>query len=267
VVQSNEWGWTSARTLGAFAASAVLFAFFIAHQRRTPAPAIDLSLFGIRNYAWGNVATFVFGIAFTAMFFGSFLMLTQLWGWSVLQAGLAISPGPLLVALLAPRFGRLAGRIGQRPLLVAGGIAFALSGVWRLVATGVEPNYLVDYLPAMLLSGLGVALCFPQLASVTAQALPPNRLGVGGAVNQAVRQFGGTLGVAVTIAFVAAGGGPTDVLANFDRVWAIIVAGGLVTAAVCLPLRTRQAGAEPVAPLDVAAAEPALVETALAETI
>ena len=115
----------------------------------------------------------MFGTAFTAMFFGSYLMLTQLWGWSVVQAGLAISPGPLLVAILAPRFGRLAGRIGQRPLLVAGGLAFALSGLWRLVATGIEPNYLRDYLPAMLLSGLGVALCFPQLASVTAQSLPP----------------------------------------------------------------------------------------------
>jgi len=175
------------------------------------------------------------------MFFGSFLMLTQLWGWSVVQAGLAISPGPLLVALLAPRLGRLAARVGQRPLLIAGGVAFALSGLWRLAATTTQPDYLRAYLPAMLLSGLGVALCFPQLASVTAQALPPNRLGVGGAVNQAVRQFGGTLGVAVTIALVSQVGTPDEVLANFDRVWAIIVAGGLLTAAVALPLRTRRA--------------------------
>ena len=220
VVQSHEWGWIDPRTLGAFAAAVVTFAFFVAHQRRTAAPAVDLSLFGIRNYRWANLATFVFGTAFTAMFFGSYLMLTQLWGWSVVQAGLAISPGPLLVAILAPRFGRLAGRIGQRPLLVAGGIAFALSGLWRLVATGIEPNYLRDYLPAMLLSGLGVALCFPQLASVTAQSLPPNRLGVGGAVNQAVRQFGGTLGVAVTIALGGrrrrADGGPRGLRPGLD---------------------------------------------------
>ena len=75
---------------------------------------------------------------------------------------------------------------------------------------------------------------------MTAQALPPNRLGVGGAVNQAVRQFGGTLGVAVTIALVSPVAAPADVLADFDRVWLIIVAGGLLTAAVSLPLRTRR---------------------------
>jgi MFS family permease len=217
----------------------VAFVVFIAHQRRTEAPAIELSLFSVRNYAWGNLATFVFGTAFTAMFFGSFLMLTEVWGWSVVRAGLAISPGPLLVAILAPRLGRLAGRIGQQPLLVAGGLAFAMSGLWRLVAIGSEPDYVGAYLPALLLSGLGVALCFPQLASVTAQALPPNRLGVGGAVNQAVRQFGGTLGVALTIALVSRISSPGDLLANFDRVWAIVLAGGILTSVVCLPLRTR----------------------------
>jgi EmrB/QacA subfamily drug resistance transporter len=243
VVQSDEWGWVDGRTLGALAVATLLVVAFVAHQRRTSAPAVDLSLFAIRNYAWGNAATFVFGTAFTAMFFGSFLMLTEMWGWSVLRAGLAISPGPLLVALLAPRFGRLAGRIGQQPLLVAGGFAFAASGTWRLVATTTEPDYLVAYLPAMLLSGLGVALCFPQLASVTAQALPPNRLGVGGAVNQAVRQLGGTIGVAVTIALVSRATGPVDALAAFDRVWVIIVVGGLLTAAVSAPLRTRRVAA------------------------
>jgi MFS family permease len=241
VVQSDDWGWVDRRTIGALVAASIALVVFVAHQRRTVAPAIDLSLFSIRNYAWGNVATFVFGTAFTAMFFGSFLMLTQLWGWSVVKAGLAISPGPLLVAILAPRFGRLAGRIGQQPLLVAGGLAFAGSGVWRLVATGTEADYLQAYLPAMLLSGLGVALCFPQLASVTAQALPPNRLGVGGAVNQAVRQFGGTLGVAVTIALVSRVGSPDQVLAHFDRVWTIIVAGGVLTAVAALPIRTGRA--------------------------
>ena len=68
-------------------------------------------------------------------------------------------------------------------------------------------------------------------------------------MNQAVRQFGGTLGVAVTIALVAGGGAPAAVLADFDRVWMIIVAGGLLTTAVSLPLRTSQpAAVEPAGP-------------------
>ena len=185
----------------------MLLVAFVAHQSRTPSPALDLALFDNRNFRWVNAATFAFGIAFTAMFFGSYLLLTELWGYSTLRAGLGISPGPALVGILAPRFGRLAGRIGQRPLLVAGGLLFAASGLWRYVAITETPRYLADYLPGMLLSGLGVALCFPQMASTTAQSLPPNRLGVGGGVNQAIRQLGGTLGVALTIAFLTTGGG------------------------------------------------------------
>jgi EmrB/QacA subfamily drug resistance transporter len=253
VVQSDDWGWIDGRTAGALAAAVVTFAVFVAHQRRTTAPAIELSLFSIRNYAWGNLATFAFGIAFTAMFFGSFLVLTELWGWSVLRAGLGISPGPLLVLVLAPRVGRLAARIGQGPLLMAGGLTFAASGLWRLIAIDAHPNYLGAYLPAMLLSALGVVLCFPQLASVTAQALPPNLFGVGGAANQAVRQFGGTLGVALTIALVSRVAS-TDLVGRFDRVWALVAVGGVVTTLLCTQLRTSRAVVEPIVRTELAAA-------------
>ena len=240
VVQGDEWGWTSGRTAGTLAAGAVLLVAFVAHQRRTAAPALDLSLFAIRNFSWANAATFAFGIAFTAMFFGSYLFLTQVWGWSVIRAGLGISPGPLLVALLAPLMGRLAGRIGQRPLLVAGGLAFAAGGASRLLLLDGASHYAGAYLPGVLLTGLGVALCLPQLSSVTAQALPPNRLGVGGAVNQAVRQLGGTIGVALTIALIGRPAGLTEAMAGFDDVWVVLVAGGLLTSALVLPLRTRR---------------------------
>jgi MFS family permease len=173
------------------------------------------------------------------MFFGSILFLTDVWGWSIMQAGLAISPGPLVVAVTAPRFGRLAGRIGQRPLLLIGGPLFALGGIWRIVFLETDPNYLVDYLPSMLLTGLGVAMCFPSLSSVAGQALPPNRLGVGGAVSQAVRQFGGTFGVAITIALVGGATTATQPLSGFDDVWWLIVAGGIGTALLSTRLERR----------------------------
>jgi len=265
VVQSDSWGWGSVNTVAAISAGLVLFGLFVVHQRRTSAPALDLSLFTIRNYAWANGATMAFGVAFTAMFFGSYLLLTELWGWSVLEAGLGISPGPILVGILAPGFGRLAGRIGQRPLLVAGGLAFAAGGVWRLVAIGTTPAYLTAYLPAMLLTGLGVALTLPQLSSVTAQALPPNRLGVGGAANQAIRQLGGTFGVAFTIALLAGAGvgaSGQSLLHAFDKVAWLLIAGGLLTSLLVLPLRTGHSAKAPTLPDDaVSIPAVALIET------
>ncbi len=188
VVQSEEWGWTSPATVGSIAAGGVLLAVFVLHQRSTTAPVLDLELFAINNFSWGNAATMAFGIAFTAMFFSSILFLTEVWQYSILRSGFAIAPGPALVAVLAPFMGSLAGRVGQRPLLLIGGVAFA----------------------------------------------------VGGGANQAIRQFGGTLGVALTIAFVAGATSLDEALAHFDLVWWLLIVGGVATSLLSVPLATRR---------------------------
>ena len=117
---------------------------------------------------------------------------------------------------------------------------FAIGGLWRLVFLTGAPDYVMDYLPSMLFTGLGVAMCLPQLSSVVAQSLPPNRLGVGGGSNQAIRQFGGTLGVALTIAFIAAPESLGDALSNFDLVWWLLIVGGVLTSLLSIPLVTRR---------------------------
>jgi MFS family permease len=238
VVSTEDAGWLSTRTVTILGAGLVTLLVFVAHQRRTDAPALNLELFQIRNFAWGNLAMLVFGTAFSALFFGSILFLTQVWGWSILQAGFGVAPGPAMVALVAPRTGQLAGKIGQRPILLAGGVLYAGSGLYRLFMLGPEAHYLRDYFPSMVLSGVGVACIFPQLSSVVAQALPLNRRGVGGAALQAGRQFGGTFGVALTIAFLGTGKGITDTLIGYERIWWLIVIGGVMTTALGLPMRT-----------------------------
>lgn len=253
VVGSEAAGWLDVRTLGVLAAGVVSLGAFVAHQRHTTAPALDLDLFALPNFRWGMTAMVVFGTAFTALFFGSILFLTEVWGWSILQAGFGVAPGPMIVGLVGPRAGRLAGRIGQRPLLIAGGVLYAGSGILRLAMLGPDVAYLRDYFPSMVLSGLGVALVFPQLSSVVAQALPPARAGVGGAALQAVRQFGGTFGVALTIALLATSSGVDEALLAYDRIWLLIVAGGLGTALLVLPLRTSRTPAHGPAVGDTAA--------------
>ena len=73
--------------------------------------------------------------------------------------------------------------------------------------------------------------------SVAVQALPPNRTGVGGAVTQAVRQFGGSFGVALTIAFIGSATLTTDLAAGFGQLWWLLVFAGLATAMFALSLR------------------------------
>ncbi len=240
VVGTEERGWSDPTTIGTIAAGLALTVVFVVHQRRTAAPALDLELFAIRNVALGTLTILVFGTAFSALFFGSILFLTQVWGWSILEAGLGVAPGPAMVGVLTPWLGRLATRVGQRPILIVGGILYAASGLWRLVFLTPTSAYLIDYFPSMVLSGIGVACIFPQLSSAVAQALPPNRRGVGGATLQAGRQFGGTFGVAITIA-VLAGAATGDPLAAFDQLWWLIALGGLLTAVIASPMRTAQA--------------------------
>ena len=242
LVRGEDWGWASGGVIGSLLAGVLVIAIFLLHQRRSAAPTIDLALFAIRNFRWGNLATMVFAVAFTAMFLSSILFLTEVWGWSILKAGFGVAPGPLSVAVLAPFMGKLAVRVGQRPLLLAGGALYAIGGLLRLLMLTEEVAYIRDYLPSMVFTGLGVALCLPQLQSVVGQALPPDRLGVGGAVNQALRQFAGTVGVALTVGFVAAATDLDSALRAFDRIWWILILGGLGTALCAAPLQTRPTG-------------------------
>ncbi|MEZ5226743.1 MAG: DHA2 family efflux MFS transporter permease subunit [Acidimicrobiales bacterium] len=245
-VGSNDEGWLSAQTLGLLAIGLVALGAFVVHQQRVSAPVLDLELFRIGNFRWGVLSMLIFGWAFSSMFFGSIIFLTNVWGWSILRAGFGIAPGPAMVAVLSPRMGRLAGTIGQRPIIAVGGLFYAAGGLWRVLVLGPQVDYWIDYFPSMALTGIGVACCIPQLSSVVAQALPPNRIGVGGAALQAVRQFGGTFGVAITIALLTAPGSPEATLGAFDTIWWIVVIGGVGVTALSALLRTARTAAPSV---------------------
>jgi len=226
IVQTNDWGWASSRFLGCELLALTLVALFVRRTWRVSNPVLDLKLFESRSFRWANASMLAFAIGFSAMFLGNVLFLTGVWHYSILRAGMAISVGPLIVAVTAPLFGKLAGRIGQRRLLIPGGIVWALSGLLLINRVTVQPDYVGHYLPSVVLSGIGVALCLPQLSSVAVQGLPPNEFGSGSAVVQAIRNLGGTLGVAVAVALTA-GLSAGDALDAFHRVWWVFVISGV----------------------------------------
>ena len=239
VVESGTAGWASARTVVVLSAGLTLLGVFVVHQRQTDSPTLDLELFALGNFRWGNLGMFSYSTAFSAMFFGMILFLVSVWEWSILEAGLGVAPGAALAAALSPSCGKLAGQIGQRPLVFAGGVLFAVAGLYRVVFLTEDVDYLTDFAFPLAIAAVSIALVFPQTTSVAAQALPPNRVGVGGATTQAIRQFGASLGVALTIAFLGTATGVDELLVRFDRIWWFLVAGGVLTAFCALPLQTR----------------------------
>ena len=226
IVETDAWGWASARFVATIVVSAGLVVAFVLRCRRVTNPLLDLDLFRTRNFRWANAATLVFATGFSAMFLGNVLFLTRVWQYSVLRAGLAISVGPLIVAATAPFFGQLAGRIGQRALLLPGGLVWASGGVYLIARASAEANYLGVYLPAVCFTGIGVALVLPQLSSAAVQSLPPDAFGSGSAVNQSIRNLGGTFGVALVVALTS-GLTAATTIDGFHRVWWLLVGSGI----------------------------------------
>lgn len=234
IVQTDQWGWAGPRTIAALIVGAALLAGFVWRARSIDNPVLRLELFRNRDFRWATVAALVFAVGFNAMFLGNVLFLTTVWDYSILQAGLAIAVGPAIVAVTAPRFGRLAARVGQRAVLIPGGIVYAAGGALLLASVGTDASYLTEYLPAVVCSALGVALCFPQFSSAAAATLPADQYGSGSAVVQATRYLGGSFGIALVIAFTTARVG----LDGFRHVWMLIAAVG-VTVSVASTRLTR----------------------------
>jgi MFS family permease len=181
---------------------------------------LDLQLFRARSFTVANAATLAYAMGFFAMLLGNILFLTGVWGYSILKAGLAVTPGPLVVAVTSGPAGRLASRIGFRPVIAGGSVIFAGSLVWYAVFVGTTPSYLAEWLPGSVLAGLGIGLTFPVLSAASVSSLPPDRFAVGSAVNQTARQVGGALGVAVLVAILGSATSSSGVeLGRFHDLW------------------------------------------------
>jgi MFS family permease len=232
ITEGSTWGWTSWRVLAAFAAAALLAPLAVRRSAVHPAPAIDLHVFESRTVALANAATLAYAIGFFAMLLGNVLFLTTVWHYSTLRAGLAITPGPLVVAALSSTTGRLASRFGYRPVLVAGGVTFALGELLIIASVDTTPSYLAAWLPASLLVGVGVALTFPVLSAAAVAGLPPERFGVGGAINQTSRQIGAVLGIALLVSIIGTPASAAGAMTAFRHAWLLSAVAGVTCALI-----------------------------------
>jgi EmrB/QacA subfamily drug resistance transporter len=239
LVQGEAWGWGSAATLGAFAAALVLGSLLAARTRRIAAPVFEPALLRTRWARAANAGTMAFGAALFASQLCAVLFATSVWGWSVLEAGLAAIPGPIASAVAAPIGGRWASRSGPRPVAIAGAALFALSLLWVVIAAGPEPDFVGVWLPYGIVGGAGIGLGLPALIGATATGLPPARFATGMALATTARQLGAVLGVALLVAVVGTPA-PDDAVAAYHGGFALC-AGALAVAAACAWLLTPAA--------------------------
>jgi MFS family permease len=140
------------------------------------------------------------------------------------------------VAAVSGPAGRLAGRIGFRPVLLAGFAVFAGGLAWYAAEVGLTPDYVGRWLPATLVTGLGIGLTFPVLGAAAVASLEATRFAVGSAVNQTARQVGGAMGVAILVAILGTTTSPAAALVHFRHLWlfaaAMAVLAGLLATMV-----------------------------------
>jgi EmrB/QacA subfamily drug resistance transporter len=236
IVERGEARWSD-QAVAAVAAGGLLCGLaFVLWARSRPDALIDLALFQHRTYSFVNAATLVFGTAFSMMFLGFFFFMIGVWHFSLPQAGLAVTPGPLLVMPTAIVTGRLASRLGHRRFLVGGSVLYACSSLWLFGVPGEQANYFQHWLPGLVMSGIAVGLVLPSLSAAAVSRLPMAHYAVGSAVNQATRQIGAALGVALTVALLAH---PGLQRADFDALYLLHATLALLTGLLCLAVNTK----------------------------
>jgi EmrB/QacA subfamily drug resistance transporter len=254
IVKGPDWGWGDGRTLAALVSSVLLIAAFALRSARHAAPVLELPMLRVRSFSVANTAALVFFAGFGTMLLSSVLLLSEVWHYSVLHTGLALMPGPTMAAIFAAPAGRLGAKIGQPPVVAAGGLVFAAGFAINLALLDSTPDYAGTFLPGFLLGGVGVGLVLGPLPAAATMSLPPDRFATGTAVFGMARQLGSAIGVAVLVALLA-DPAPSQLFAHLERGWWFAlgtgVAAGLLALAIGSPAEERQeAKVEGLAPLE-----------------
>ncbi|MET9699628.1 MFS transporter [Streptomyces sp. NPDC006529] len=206
LVNANSDGWTSTPVLTGLILGGALVAGFVHHGSGNPNAMLPMRLFRDRGFLGINLASL---LMFLGMF-GSIFLLSQFLqgaaGYSPTEAGLRMLPWTGMPMIVAPIAGILSDRIGGRPV-VATGLAFQALGLgWFAMVLAPDVSYAAQ-LPALILSGIGMALYFAPASNVLMSTVAPADQGRASGANAALRELGGALGVAVLASVFAAQGG------------------------------------------------------------
>src|SRR5215203_2731621 len=236
VVKGEEWGWDSGRILGSFAVALGLGALFIRRCTRHRSPVIDLGLLRIRTFSVANSMTVLAAAGFYGYTLINVLFLTQVWQYSVLEAGLAITPGPVVAVAVAGPSSRLAERFGHRWVLVAGGLIWSAGLFWFIERVGLQPDYTGEWLPGMIILGIGAGILFPNLSGAAVASAPGEAFATATGLNSVARQVGAALGVAAVVAILGTPNplDPSSVESAFDNAWSFSAVCLMVAGVGCL---------------------------------
>jgi EmrB/QacA subfamily drug resistance transporter len=194
LIRGNPDGWGSTGVVGCLVAAPLLLIAFLVIERRSSEPMFDLSLFGKPAFSGGSIAAFAVSASILASILYLVIYLQNVLGYSALGAGVRLLTLSGAILVFGGVSGRLSGRVPARVLLASG---LALVGVGLLLMRGLSASSgWTSLVPGLILSGAGVGLINPALASTAVDVVPRNRAGMGSGINSTFRQVGIATGIA-----------------------------------------------------------------------
>ena len=203
IVNGNDAGWLSAQTLGLLAAAVIVFAAFLAIERRVPAPLVPLGIFRKRNVSVANGVGILWAAAMFGWFFFAAQYLGLVLGYDPLHVGLAFLPANIIMGLFSLGLSaRLVMRFGTR-IPIGVGMGLVALGLLLFARAPVAASFWVDVLPAMLILGVGVGMAMNPVLMAAMSDVSPEESGLASGVVNTGFMMGGALGLAVLASLAA----------------------------------------------------------------
>ncbi len=222
LVQGSEWGWTDPRITGAWIVAGAALVGFVLSSARHPEPVISPALLRIRAFSVANVTMLLFSIPFAGALLANILWLQQVWGFSPIVTGLAVSTGPLMVPIFAAVSHRLSARVPVGRLVAFGCVLFGLGSALIALSVDATPDFATEFLPGWLVGGVGVGFALPSILSSATADLPADQAATGSAVVNMSRQIGMSLGVSLLVAIIGTSAVYADVHNSFLTAWWVL---------------------------------------------
>ncbi|MDH6586602.1 EmrB/QacA subfamily drug resistance transporter [Streptomyces sp. SAI-133] len=249
LVRGPSDGWTDSVVLLALFTGSALLAAFVLYSTRAKNPMLPMRLFRSRAFSGINAASL---LMFLGMF-GSIFLLSQymqgVLGYSPTEAGLRMLPWTGMPMLVAPIAGILSDRIGGRPVVATGLFLQAAGLAYMASVVTVDASYSAQ-LPGLVLSGIGMALFFAPASNLVMSSVLPREQGIASGANNALREVGGALGIAVMASIFSSQGGYESGQSFVDGLRPALVTGAAVVAlagvaTLAIPSRKRGVSGEP----------------------
>ena len=195
LMQSQEWGWGSAKTIGCLAAGGLLLVVFVLGELRIEQPLIQLRLFRSHNFTADGLVLFCVELGLIGLTVFGALWVQNVLGFDPIEAGLSLLPLTIPLLFIAPMIGRVYDRIGPRAIVTGGCLLVAAALAWNAAQLHrVSYAWLV---PAYIAMGVGIGMVMSPTNTDALNAAPPKDRGEASGVIQTLRQIGGSVGLAL----------------------------------------------------------------------